>query len=360
MSSLNTDTPAAWVASDLQADKGWIYRLAPDEQAGLLDAVRRARVAGKPLIAYGRADFALDRWLGTLRAAFGQARGGRGLALVKGLPRQGVSAAEFELLTWAIGLHMGVARPQGKASQYLSTVKNAGGDYRTATGRGYSSNAELDFHTDGADVVVLSCYNAARSGGVSMCTSSVTAFRTIEQERPDLAAILLQPLAFSRQGEEAPGEPPFVTYPVFGIEDGLVFGKWVRNRFENAARMPEAPSPTAQQRAAVDFLDEVVRRKPLMFSMTLEPGDVQILNTHVTLHSRTQFEDFEEDERKRLLYRLWLSTPDAPRLPQGWRQPYGSVEPGVVRGGSKGHQYDDACRAFDRRQAEAMGMRLPA
>ena len=58
-------------------------------------------------------------------------------------------------MNWAIGLHTGVARPQGKASQYISPVRDAGVDYRAASGRGYSSNAKLDFHVDGADLATL-------------------------------------------------------------------------------------------------------------------------------------------------------------------------------------------------------------
>ena len=55
---------------------------------------------------------------------------------MKGLPREALGEAEFELLNWAIGLHAGVARPQGKASQYISAVRDAGTDYRSAGGRG--------------------------------------------------------------------------------------------------------------------------------------------------------------------------------------------------------------------------------
>ena len=100
-----------------------------------------------------------------LRTAFAQATEGRGIALLRGLPREGVSEQEFALMTWAIGLHVGVARPQGKATQYQSAVRNVGTVYRSSTGRGYSSNAELDFHTDGSDMVALTCYNKARAGG---------------------------------------------------------------------------------------------------------------------------------------------------------------------------------------------------
>jgi hypothetical protein len=47
-------------------------------------------------------------------------------------------------------------------------------------------------------------------------------------------------------------------------------------------------------------------------------------------------------------------------LPASWEVFYGTTEPGTVRGGMKGHRYDDARRAFDARQAAALGMRNAA
>ena len=41
--------------------------------------------------------------------------------------------------------------------------------------------------------------------------------------------------------------------------------------------------------------------------MQFQPGDIQWLNNHVILHSRTAYEDHPEPERKRLLLRLWLN-----------------------------------------------------
>jgi len=45
----------------------------------------------------------------------------------------------------------------------------------------------------------------------------------------------------------------------------------------------------------------------LCFEMTLEPGDLQLINSHVTYHGRTPFEDDAESGHDRLLLRLWLS-----------------------------------------------------
>jgi Taurine catabolism dioxygenase TauD, TfdA family len=274
------------------------------------------------------------------------------------MPRDGLTAQEFELLTWAIGLHTGVARPQGKASQFLSAVRDAGTVYRTGKGRGYSSNADLDFHTDSADIVLLTCYNVARSGGMSMVSSSITAHEVLAAERPDLAELLHQPHFFSRQQEQAPDEAPFYPNPIFDERDGLLFSKWNRNRLRSAQAIEGVPVLSPRHNEALDLLDEILRRDSVMYSMHLRPGDMQILNNHVTLHSRTEFEDHDDPALKRCLFRLWLAPPDGVALPESWRPAYRAVEAGSVRGGIIGQGYDDARRTFEVRQAADLGMTL--
>ena len=44
--------------------------------------------------------------------------------------------------------------------------------------------------------------------------------------------------------------------------------------------------------------------------MEFRRGDIQILNNYTCVHTRTTFEDWPEPERKRVLWRLWLSIPD--------------------------------------------------
>ncbi|MBS0644150.1 MAG: TauD/TfdA family dioxygenase [Proteobacteria bacterium] len=348
---------AAWTADDLRADTSWIYALDDRAAADLIAAVRKAASPDKTLFDYRRDDFDLGRALPVVTAAMREIRDGTGFAVLRGLPRAGLTQDEFQLLTWAIGLHTGVARPQGKASQFLSAVRDAGTVYRSSGGRGYSSNADLDFHTDGADVVLLTCYNVAKSGGESRVSSSVTAHEMIRQERPDLAEALHLPFHFSRQQEQAPDEGPFYPNPIYDWQDGLLFSKWNRNRLRSAQAIEGVPRLTAQQAAAVDLLDDILRRPSVMYTMYLRPGDMQILNNHVTLHSRTEFEDFENPEQKRCLFRLWLAPPDGVTLPESWRPFFRSVEAGTVRGGIIGQGYDDARRGFEARQAADLGMR---
>ena len=347
---------AAWTVADVETDRSWVYPLSDTASNELLAAVRRAGDPNRPILSWRREDFALGGGLPTFAAAFCEVRDGRGMALVKNVPRQGVTPAEFRLMTWAIGQHFGVARPQNRASDYITEVKNVGVAYRSPTGRGYSSKAELDFHVDSADVVLLSCYNQAPVGGMSMCASAVTAYALVEAERPDYAAALASDYMFSRNGEHAEDEAPWYATPVCTTQDGRVFCKWNRNRIQNAQNLDGVPRLSALQREAMEYFDTVLRRAENMFCMHLEPGDLQLLCNQTMLHSRTSFEDHPDEDRKRTLYRLWLSRPDSRRLPKSWATFYGTSEPGTVRGGIKGHQYDEERRRFDARQAAAVGM----
>jgi hypothetical protein len=349
---------AAWRAADLDRDRRWIFALDDADRDDLRQGLRGGRVQGKPLLDYRQSDFAFGRSLATIRRALDEAQHGLGAALLKGLPRANLGAEDFELLTWAIGLHLGVARPQDKLSRYINQVKDTGTVYRSAGGRGYSSNAELDFHVDSGDVVLLSCYNQAPRGGDSLCASAVAAYRQLVTERPDLAGALQQPYPFSRQSEQSADEAPFTQIPVIGTADGELFCNWNRNRIQNGDKIEGAPRITPAQREAMELLDQIVRRPEFMYSMRLEPGDLQILSNFTALHSRTEFEDAPEPEKKRLLFRLWLATPDGPRLPDGWKGFWESIEPGHVRGGIYGQHYDAQCLRFDQAQAAALGMRL--
>jgi hypothetical protein len=193
---------------------------------------------------------------------------------------------------------------------------------------------------------------------MSITTSSTEAYRRMREEFPHLIEWLHRPVHFSRQGEEAPDEARSYPHPIFDEADGKLFSKWNRNRVTSAQKIEGVPKMAAEQREALETFDAIVRRDDLAHSMWLAPGDVQIVNSHVTVHSRTEFVDHENPVDKRLLFRLWLAPSDGARLPESWRVLYKAVEPGTVRGGIIGQQYDDRRRTFEQRQADDLGMKL--
>ena len=350
------DTVAAWQPDKLMEDKSWVFHLTKSHQKHLTNVIKRSFHPQRALFDYSPDEFDLGPVLDLILAASRHAYFGPGLSLVKGLPRDKLSEKEFRLLVWSIGLYLGVARPQGIASQYMSEVRSTGMDYRSPSGRGYNSNVTLDFHCDGCDLVALACYNKAKSGGKSIISSSVTAWNTLLFERPDLAEVACSKFFFSRNQEQAPDELPYYGQPLFDFENGNLFAKWNRNRIRTGQALDGVPKLSLEQRECTDILDEILLRPNVMFSMWLEPGDLQFINNHVMLHSRTAFDDFKELNRKRLLYRLWIAPPFSIKLPMSWKEYFRSISPGTVRGGIRGHKYDSYCEAFDTQQAKNMGM----
>jgi hypothetical protein len=330
-----------------------------DEQASgdLYKAVHDAP-ARVDLLDYRKDDFDLGRAAPMLQEALREVKAGRGVAIIRGLPRDRLSESEFSLLTWAIGLHSGVARPQGGSTQYLSPVQDAGTVYRSGRGRGYSSNAELDYHTDSADLVFLSCYNRAAAGGLSLTTSTMAAYEEMERRYPKQIDWLRQPLHFSRQGEEAPDEGPTCEQPVYAEAGGELICRWNWNRVNTAQQITGIPKLHPDHLAALKKFDSIVRLPELVHGMSMAPGDLQIINSHKTLHSRTEFVDHDDKAIRRLMFRLWIAPADSKALPSSWTQLYRNVEPGSVRGGIRGKAYDSRCEDFERRQAAAVGAKF--
>ena len=354
------EAPSAWEIEDLRSTNDWCFEIDQADRKQITTSIKSVFDKDRDLFDYSPDEFDLGSSWEIIERALLEAHHQKGLSIVRGLPREDLNHEEFRLLSWAIGLKAGVARPQGLASQYISAVQDAGMDYRAANGRGYSSNAELDFHVDVADLTILTCYNKAKSGGQSMISSGVTAHNYLIKERPDLAEIAYQHFYFSRQEEQAPDEKPVYSLPLFEVESGNLFCNWNRNRVQSAQNIEGVPELSKLQKETMDFLDEILTRPELMYTMYLEPGDMQIINNYRMFHSRTGYLDYENDLKKRCLYRLWLSPPDSIKLPESWKDFYRSVEPSMVRGGIIGQSYDETCIDFDKTHSKFLNMKIDA
>lgn len=323
--------PFAWKGSDLAASKDWIETLTPAEIAEVEQAMRAVKRRGLSLHQVRRADFPLPT-LSTRLARIGkECESGRGFVLVRGFPVQNYPDDETRYIVWGIGAHLGIPVSQSKNGEMLGEVRDVGVRLGTPTSRGYRTNEFLRFHTDSGDLVLLLCVRKAKSGGLSRVVSSVAVHNEIMRRRPDLLKVLYEPYYHSRQGEEAPGEGPWYAKPVFGLCDGIFSSQYSRSFVESAQRFPDVPRISAAQNEALDLHLAVCEE--LCFSMELEAGDIQILNNHVTYHSRTAYQDHDDPARGRLLFRLWLATPNSRRLPKGYEVIWDRIEPGAVRGG---------------------------
>ena len=67
---------------------------------------------------------------------------------------------------------------------------------------------------------------------------------------------------------------------------------------------------TDLERAAIAYVREASLSDAYLLRMDFQPGDIQLLNNHVILHMRDEYEDWPEPERQRLLLRVWLNVPN--------------------------------------------------
>ena len=121
---------------------------------------------------------------------------------------------------------------------------------------------------------------------------------------------------------------------------------------------PEVPRLTNSQNELLDLLDVLLPDPRFCYSMQLDRGDLQLLNNYVVTHSRTNFEDHDDPKLKRHLLRLWLSLPQGQRLPPLWKEYFGDIEAGSVRGGVRGSNITDEFLSYEARQAKRLGMTL--
>ena len=322
--------PFAWKGAELEKSTDWIRRFSANELAEIDAALRGVQRKGLEWLDVTREDFPLPQFAAALAKIAQELETGRGIVLLRGLPLT-YTADELRLVYWGIGAHLGTAVSQGGRGELLGIVEDEGKAVENTKIRGSKTSGQLTFHGDRCDVVGLLCVRKARSGGISRIVSAAAIHNELLRRRPDLIDVFYADWYNSRQGDEQPGEARAYPKPIFGFRDGHFTGMFSPAYIRYAQDFPEVPRITTAQQQALDLYGELAEE--LALNMEFEPGDIQLLNNHLTYHARTRYDDFEEKEKKRLLLRLWLAVPGSRPLPPGYELLFGSIEAGAARGG---------------------------
>ncbi|MEI4828195.1 TauD/TfdA family dioxygenase [Bacillus sp. FJAT-53711] len=305
---------SAWKGIELAKDDSWIYYLSEKTIAALDKALLHVQQKGLKAPDFKKEDFPIPDLADEIKYFVDELENGRGFLLIRGLPMERYTDEEASVIYWGVGLHLGLPIIQSKNGDLLGHIKNIGKDFNDNTKvRGYQTNVHLDYHTDLADVVGLLCLRKAKSGGLSSIASAMSIYNEILEKHPEYLEILFRPFAHDLRGEEALGQSPVVQSPIFSYYDGKLSCRYMRQYVESA-QMKTGISLSKEEIEAFDFIDSLTHDKNFHIDMMMEPGDMQFVNNYAVFHSRTLFEDYEEDDRKRHLLRLWLMMPNGRKI----------------------------------------------
>jgi hypothetical protein len=328
--------PGLWRGSDFQGSEDWALRFPLDALGEIENALRHVRSAGLGAPDFSKDDFPLPRFASVLESMLEELEHGRGFFLMRGFPIDRFSESEAEDIFWGIGQHLGIALSQNADGHRLGHVRNLGLDINKSNVRAYQTTAELIFHNDQSDLIMLMCLKQAKSGGLSRLASVAAIQNEIQRRRPDLLAELYGPFYIDRRGErgrEDEGDAPYYAMPILSYHNGLVTCRYIRGYIESAQRFADAPRLTPAQIAAMDLFDTIANEPGMALSFQMEPGDLQIANNYCVLHARSNFEDFPELEQRRHLLRLWIAAKNSRELPPCFEARFGTCESGKKRGG---------------------------
>jgi hypothetical protein len=319
--------PNAWRAEQMRADRSrWVFQLGDSdlrEIAGALEHVRSRKLQ----IPFGAGDFPLPALEGKLRAIRDEIEQGAGVALIRGLEVDRYGLDGTRLVYWGLGAHLGTALAQNPKGALLVDVRDEGGDpYKDPTQRGYHTSQYLPFHNDQADVVGLLCYRASKEGGLSGVCSSGAIHNEILATRPDLLELLYGDWYADIRGEQPPGRKPYYVEPRYAIHNGRFYAQHGPTYIKSAQRFEEVPRLSPAQLEALELVTQLASDDRFRLDMDFRLGDIQFLNNHLILHSRTDFVDYDEPERKRHLLRLWLDTPWYADIPPFFRARHEDME----------------------------------
>ena len=263
-----------------------------------------------PLLLLRPEDFALEACRAFMRDVKRSLDAGPGFAIVDRLPVERWSDGGIRAVWWLLASL--VARPV--AQKWDGTSIYDVRDLGRPPGNGVRpdvTNADQNFHTDNSYNLVpphyvgLLCVRTAMEGGVSGIVSFATAHEEMRRRHPELLPRLYRPFYFDRQREHAPDDVMTTHHPMLESEEGRLIARLSRFQVKNGHKLAGVDLDP-EGAAALEAFEAILNAPGMAAQFQFEPGQMQLIDNRALGHKRTAFRDWPEEERKRLLIRLWL------------------------------------------------------
>ena len=301
------DDASAWCGAEIQSDRSWEYALDDAHRHELDNALSAVNKKGLHLPEITRDAFPLPSLGDTLKYVANELQSGRGFALLRNFPIDGYAFDDLEKMYWGFCSHIGAGVTQNSEAGFIHYVTD--GALRPQQGkRGVGLPKETNLHVDLTDVASLLCVRQAPDDPLSRVASSTTLYNEILRRRPEVLARLYEGFEWDRMGEHGDGESATSGYrvPLFSAANGMVSCQYNRHWIESAADRNNAPM-LAEDSAILDFIDAVAFET--CFEFPFHPGDITFSNNYTVMHGRAAHAIVPDEDRKRVLLRIWLDVP---------------------------------------------------
>lgn len=306
--------PRAWTKADLTDRTGEIfYDLTPQAQAEIRAGIAHIRGNEFRLGTVEQEDMRLPSFARDVAALRERLDNGLGFFVLRGLPLDGLSLEESQILSWVVSNYLGKVIRQNYSGLRVELLRdqkrNDGDPYRIS-----QTNRFFEFHSDNGvleprppNYIGLLCLRPAKEGGESVLVSGYTLHDEMLREQRALLPLLYEDFEADKpklQTRAGASDKP-VVYPIYQLHGDDLYMRYNRTFLEAGSRMAGRPLDERQV-AALDFLDERMQRDELVFRYTLQRGEMLVANNLTTLHSRTAYVDSDQPGLERQLLRSWM------------------------------------------------------
>lgn len=315
---------SAWKGETMQSSREWLTLVTDENIADMERALGAVRAKGLGNEQIGPADFPVPSLQPKLSELARDIEFGRGFALLRGMPVLRWGMQDATTIYWGISTHIGTPTSQNRQGDKVVLVKDLGLPPGLSV-RAPHTTARLYYHSDYSDIVSLMCMHPAQEGGTSRICSSIAIYNAlVDAGRTALIAAFYDGFPFDRKDEQPPNLPIVAEHPIPMLA-------WHQNRLsfryfpgwsEPATKRTGIPW-TAIQKEALDEVNRMSNLPEYYLDMQFQVGDIQYLNNYSVIHSRTEFVDYPEPERKRVLVRLWLKATLGRELPRAFDELFG-------------------------------------
>ena len=309
--------PAVWDRKEIETDDSWLFNLSSQVKQELHEAVKKLSTTDINFSKLTQEDFLLPSFANTAAAMREVLSYGRGLAKLSGFDVANYEVDEVKLAYFGISLHLGIPVSQSHRGDYIGEVIDK---QDPVDRRPYHHGGEFIMHRDPtADVVGLMSIRKGKSGGLSRVMSAATVHNVLLAEKPELMDTLYKGYPYMRTTPDRGDTELYTPYriPVFKFADKGEFMALYIPGFSEFYQERDGISDDHIEVTAQTAIKDVLWYRPELYLETmLQPGDMQFVNNRFLMHARTDYEDWKEAAKYRLLLRIWLQLPGLSAVPK--------------------------------------------